>query len=147
MQIGGAGAAESKHVSVAYIVVRIDEAAFIADFNAFVCQSHLTKKRSHTRSLASLRRCSQMRMSGCEKKASLCSAHTAQANNAQANSNKSYPKEFRSFWDDGPLPIVKALLKLLLHQYDVAGIMQPATHDLLQHKQSKHVSMHFRDCS
>ncbi len=52
----------------------------------------------------------------------------------------SYPKDIESFWNDGPLPFIKAPLKLLLHQYDVARIMQPITHSLLQHKQGKHVN-------
>ncbi len=58
-----------------------------------------------------------------------------------------YPEDIGSFWDDGPVPFIKTPLKLLLHEYDVAGIMQPITHGLLQHNQEKHVSMCFTDCS
>lgn len=45
------------------------------------------------------------------------------------------------------MPCIKEPLKLLLHEYDVAGIMQPISHGLLHHDQEKHVSMRFTDCS
>ena len=56
-------------------------------------------------------------------------------------SHKTYPKDIRFFWDDSSIPTVITGLKLLLHQYDIAWVMQPTTHGLLQHKQGKHVSI------
>ncbi len=57
----------------------------------------------------------------------------------KSRANNYYPKDIRSFRDDGPLPVVKTGLQLLLHQYDVTRIMQPTTHSCLRHKQDEHV--------
>ena len=61
----------------------------------------------------------------------------------KSRAHNTYPKDIRTFWDDGPLPIVKSCLQLLLHQYNVAWIMQPTTHSCLQHKHDEHVGYLF----
>lgn len=89
--------------------------------------------------LSDLHCCLQMLCMPCGLNHSLCSSKHC----TSQQSNGAHPKGIRSFWENSPFPIVKAFFKLLLHQYDVAWIMQPMTHGPLRHKKRKRVSMHF----
>ena len=51
---------------------------------------------------------------------------------ALTNSTTTYPKGIWSFWHNSSLPAVESFLQLLLHQYNVAWLMQPTAHDVLQ---------------
>ena len=53
----------------------------------------------------------------------VCAAHTFHKPILhKPTADMTYPEDIGSFWGDGPVPCIKEPLKLLLHEYDVAGI-------------------------